>query len=246
MEIAISASNLITPAIIISVAAFLVRFYGKVISDQKPFTDDRNWEIELAGIGFFINMLIPVVSGIFGALNFTWFIPPHFLRASFVVISSAWLLIIIYVLTEKIYGIKIPFIQDLIKTAKNNQIEFKEPSPILKLIHYSAITYLFAFLYAYILILEYQSNNVEWFISTAALVFINFNLIALFYSLNRTRLPRVNLIFINNRRSIFDVMLLKVNKDNIRIKQGDNISIINKDQVERIEFIPPKEISKKD
>jgi hypothetical protein len=155
-------------------------------------------------------------------------------------------LIIIYVLTEKIYGIKIPFIQDLIKTAKNNQIEFKEPSPILKLIHYSAITYLFAFLYAYILILEYQSNNVEWFISTAALVFINFNLIALFYSLNRTRLPRVNLIFINNRRSIFDVMLLKVNKDNIRIKQGDNISIINKDQVERIEFIPPKEISKKD
>ncbi|MFA5746791.1 MAG: hypothetical protein WC926_01815 [Candidatus Paceibacterota bacterium] len=240
----ILASNLITPAIIISVAVFLVRFYGKVISDQKPFTDDRNWEIELAGIGFFVNMLIPVVSGIFGALNFTWFTPSHLFRASFIVISSAWLLIMIYALTEKIYGIKIPFIQDLIKSAKDNQIEFKEPSPILKLIHYSAITYLLPFLYAYILILEYQSNNVEWLISTAAIVFINFNLIALFYSLNRTRLPQVNLIFINNKRSIFDVTLLKVNKDNIRIKQGEKVSIVSKDQVERIEFLPLKESGK--
>ncbi|MEA3449554.1 MAG: hypothetical protein U9Q85_01050 [Patescibacteria group bacterium] len=39
--------QLIQPAILIAVAAILIRFFGKIISDQKPFSDDRNWEIEL-------------------------------------------------------------------------------------------------------------------------------------------------------------------------------------------------------
>lgn len=243
MEILVS--NLITPAIIITATAFLVRFYGKVISDQKPFADDRNWEIELSGIMFFVNMIIPVASGVFGALKFGWLLPFHFLRSTILVASFLWLFILINVLLEKFYDTKIPFVQYLAKLAKDNELKFGEPNALLILAHRYLITFVLPFLYAYILILEYQSNNTNNFISAAIAVFINSIFIALFYSLKKTRLPQVDLIFVNNERSILDVTLLKVNKDNLRIKQGEKISIINKEQVERIEYLPLKESDKK-
>jgi hypothetical protein len=65
-----SISNLITPAIIISLTVFLVHFFGKIIADAKPFADDRNWEIQLSGISFFINIIvIPSVIGFAIAWN---------------------------------------------------------------------------------------------------------------------------------------------------------------------------------
>jgi hypothetical protein len=42
----------IAPTILISVVAFLSRFFGKIIADQRPFSDDRVWDIELSGIFF--------------------------------------------------------------------------------------------------------------------------------------------------------------------------------------------------
>lgn len=241
-----TVSNLITPAIILSVAAYIIRFYGKVISDQKPFSDDRDWDIELSGVMFFMIMFVPVASGFFSALKFGWLIPFAWIRITIIVLSSVWLSIIIDVLTEKIYKIKIPSIQNLVKSAKDSGIEIKNPGVIFWITNYYVIIWFFPFLYSYILTVEYQYQNIEQLFSAGILVFLNSFLIALFYSLRKNRPWRVDVIFINKRRSLFDVMLLKMNKDTVRIKKGDKVTIVNKDQVERIEIIPSKEGVKKD
>lgn len=49
-------------------------------------------------------------------------------------------------------------------------------------------------------------------------------------------MSQVDVILINRRRSILDATLLKVNKDNVRIKKAGKVFIINKDQIERIEI----------
>ncbi len=50
-------NNFITPAIFISLLVFLVRFLGRVVSDQKPFTDDRKWEVDVRGVFFVVNKI---------------------------------------------------------------------------------------------------------------------------------------------------------------------------------------------
>lgn len=51
-------SLLINSAILLAVVAFLVRFFGKIISNEKPFSDDRKWEAEISGIVFLIAFVI--------------------------------------------------------------------------------------------------------------------------------------------------------------------------------------------
>ncbi|MFA5742608.1 MAG: hypothetical protein WCX77_01195 [Candidatus Paceibacterota bacterium] len=244
------ASNLITPAIIISAAAYLTRFYGKVISDRKPFSDDRDWEIEFSGILFFITMLLSVVPGIFSALKIGWLFPFECPIIMIVFFSTLWLSISIDILIDKntykkIYDIKIPFIQNLFKSAKDDRTRLKEPNAKFWTINEYVILWFFPFLYTYILTIEYQSQNIERLFSAGLLVFLNSILIALFYSLRRNRPRKADIIFINRERSLFDVLLLKVNNDNVRIKQKEKVSIINKDQIERIELLPIKDNAKK-
>jgi hypothetical protein len=96
--------------------------------------------------------------------------------------------------------------------------------------------YFFTILFAYILTIEYRSNSFCWIVVIGSYIFINLIFVALVYSLKRTKLSQVDVILINRRRSILDATLLKVNKDNVRIKKAGKVFIINKDQIERIEI----------
>lgn len=96
--------------------------------------------------------------------------------------------------------------------------------------------YLFTVLFAYILALEYNFNDFCWIIVIGSYIFINLIFIAFIYSLKRAKLFKVNVVMINNKRLILDATLLKINKDNVRIKKDGKVFIINKDQIENIEI----------
>ena len=68
-------------------------------------------------------------------------------------------------------------------------------------------------------------------------------LLALNYSLRLVnRKSVVDIHFIDVSRGLLkDVMLLKVNEDNIRLRNEDKIIILNKSQVLKIEMKIPKE-----
>lgn len=79
--------NLIPPAIAITVIAYLARFFGKVIEDQNPFSDDRKWAIELSGTMFMVNMAWGFV-GLGFALAHPWGIGSIWLHLIIVIILS--------------------------------------------------------------------------------------------------------------------------------------------------------------
>ena len=54
--------SIIPIAVVVSAIVFLVKFFGKVISDQTPFADDRKWLEEISGVKFFTGyVLSPIV-----------------------------------------------------------------------------------------------------------------------------------------------------------------------------------------
>jgi hypothetical protein len=68
---------------------------------------------------------------------------------------------------------------------------------------------------------------------------------ALDFSLLKERLPQVDILFIDkDEPPIRDVALLKINQDNVRImeKETKQVIILNKSQIRRIEYFPPKEL----
>ena len=62
----------------------------------------------------------------------------------------------------------------------------------------------------------------------------NFILIALTYSLSVTKLLKVTIYFIGSTPPLSKVLLLKVNEDNIRIRDKNKVVILNKDQILKI------------
>jgi hypothetical protein len=235
--------DLIPPTILLSVAVYLVRFFGKVISDQKPFSDDRGWEIEISGTFFFLIIIFDIVLGISGALNFGDFGIGHLIRLIIVIFLIIWLWIIGMFFTEKVYGVKLPQIQKLVEIITEKQGDFKGVSNKFLTINYYITLWFFPIIFVYILAIEYKSGSFFWAILIGSQILIGFILVALNYSLNKTRLPRIDIFFANGKNSIHNATLLKFNKDNIRIKQGEMIVVISRNYVQRIEFLPPKNIN---
>ncbi len=230
--------SLIPPAILISVLAYLVRFFGKIIADQKPFADDRGWEIEISGTGFFLVIIFDVVLGTAGALRFGDFGIGHLIRLIITTTLGLWLLIIETFFVEKIYQIKYPFIKELVKLATRGEIDFKGVSNKFLSINYSLAAGIIPIIFAYILTIEYKSGSLLWMILNGSQVFLGFILLALNYSLNKTRLPKIDIFFTNGKTPVRNAILLKYNKDNIRIKQKERVVIVNRDFVQKIELLP--------
>jgi hypothetical protein len=87
--------SLVPPAIIISAIAYLVHFFGKIISDQQPYTDDRDWYAEVSGVFFFLGTIL--FYGVLGVLIALWLgdlYTGHWFRFFIVIICGGWLWII--------------------------------------------------------------------------------------------------------------------------------------------------------
>lgn len=235
--------GLIPPAILISVLAYLVRFFGKIIADQKPFSDDRGWEIEISGTFFFLIIIFDVVLGTAGALYFGGFGIGHLIRLIITTTLGLWLLVIGMFFVEKVYQIKYPLIKELVKIATRGEVDFKGVSNKFLSINYSLTTWIFPIIFAYIITIEYKSGSLLWMILNGSQVFLGFIFLALNYSLNKTKLPKIDIFFTNGKNPIRNAILLKYNKDNIRIKQEERVVIVNRDFVQKIEFLPAEKIN---
>ncbi|MCX6761031.1 MAG: hypothetical protein NTZ84_02945 [Candidatus Nealsonbacteria bacterium] len=226
--------ELMPPAIIIAVLVYLVKFFGKVISDQKPFSDDRDWEVEISGISFFLitisNVVFFLIYGDFGMA--------HLFRLIVTILLIFWLWITEKILSIKVYGI------ELLDNTKKLDLKFIMNEKFLR-VNYLVTNWFFPILFFWIVFTEYKSNSLWWTILIGSEAFMGFILLALNYSLNKTKLPKINIFFANTKNPIRNAMLLKYNKDNIRIKQEERVTIINRDFIQKIEFIPNEKIDSK-
>ena len=225
---------LLTPTIIVAALAYLIRLFGKIISDQKPFSDDRNWEIELAGLFFFLNFIVaPGVVGYaaayylgsFGAGH--WI---HFLVASFL---GGWILVATIYLLQKIYQVKFPE-ASLFKQAKKDPTLQKLLEAMVGL---NLITpqWALSIIFVYVGVLEYQSGSVPWMIYIGATLLFNFIFMASNHGLRANLPPKVDVYLIGNPEPMKDLTLLKINEDNVRLRDNDKVIILNKSQVLKIE-----------
>ncbi len=238
--------NIVTPAIVLTVLAFLAKFFGKIITDQKPFADERGWDIELNGFNFMLGLIFNGSIGVALALAWPWISISWFSHAVilfFVFFIGGSLLFADIKMGNKIYDIPHP-------DAENKEREFLAKYP--KIANYYndtkssfewlikigtlAPVWLIQIIIPYLVAQEYFKQNVFWFIVILSQAFLAIIFLALKYSLQKTKLQKADIYFANSQTPLTGATLLKVNDDNIRVRINDKIMILNKSQVEKIEI----------
>lgn len=210
--------NLIPPAIIISFAVFLIKFFGKALSDQTPFADDRKWKEEIEGTTFFLfHILIPfsgallLISRGFNIFNLN--------DISFIVIA----LLVAYV-SNLINKYPLEF---FIENKAINKNDYKEKKAIINGVSY----FIFIIITCY-----YIFGSYLYIIPASVFLFINLLCLALFSSLKEENIMIGDIYFSNKSKNIKKCIIIKVNDDNIRLLKDDKMIIVNKGLIERIEI----------
>ena len=236
--------NFIPIAVIISVTVFLVKFFGKITSDQVPFVDSRSWHEELTGIIFFIN----------------WVISPSVF--AFILYSEGWSFKfeswdILLFMSWVLFASNVNFLRKLnIKFFKEDHSFEDDMVQIISVLkddsHAGKALFLYlryAFLLltpiALIILLFYYVNwNVSphYYFSLGVYILFSFIYVAILLSLNKKNINFVD-IRLNNGEIISNCRLLKVNQDNVRVRLGGNSCIINKNEVLSINYLGEKEKS---
>ena len=226
--------ELVTPAIAISVLAYLINFFGKIIADQKPFADNRDWEIQLSGSYFILNIILSGVAGVYLANTVPLLVGHWTLHLmTFFILSLMGGCLWFYTteLGNSVYNIRKKAYE------KFDAMMFNLPSsyaPYGKYISPSILS-LVAF---YLCTLELQSGNLYWIVISFSLTLNIYIWSALSFSLKRIEKIAPTLIHFKNQ----DVdpvevdRILKINDDNIRARVGDAVVIINKDEVLKVEM----------
>jgi hypothetical protein len=239
----------IPPTIAISVLAYFVRFFGKAITDQTPYADNRDWSIELTGIWFFVDFLFPPaivaggllvyfktpimvwyggVSGMFAPVSYHWL--------DLIIIFIGWLYCVLAstTLTQERYKLPnvLPDSEDPAvfneKRKRRFDLAMKANAVLLQPL---------VLLVSFIVGVEIFSGSVLWITIFAVQSFAVLVGVALNYSLARQRFPRVNLHFVNEKGPLQDVLLLKLNPDNARVRDGGRVLVINRSILSEIEFV---------
>lgn len=220
---------LITPALLLAVIGYFTHFFGKIITDPNPFMDDRKWGIEIAGVAFML-MIGQGVAGIALALYLPhplggiWAHIADFLVASLVV---GILGLASVATSQKVFHIAYPIF-------KNKFMREQEPFYLWVAKYVSP--FVATILITYICTIEYMSGEWLWVVFVWALGFQGLMQLAMLHSYRTLGLPRqpVDIHFNDGGSSMEGVWILKVNEDNIRVRAGDSIVLLNKDQVRDI------------
>ncbi len=239
------------PAIILSVAAYFIRFFGKAISDQTPYADNRDWEIELSGVFFFVEFLFPPI--IIASAILLYFKDPVMawfgqISGAFAPLTYHWVnLVVVFViwtyyasasrvLTKWKYkipdGHREPAESDRRKKTfslvANTNAVLLQPSAML-------LFFIFG--------VEISSGSMLWTTIFAVQLFTALIGLALNYSLMRTRFPIINIHFSNGKPSLQNTILLKANPDTFRVRDDERVLIIDKSVVSEIEFVDAEQKS---
>ncbi len=224
-------AQILPPALALSFAAYLISFFGN-INDQKPFADSRKWDIELSGLTFSIELLWTGILAYGLATIWNFWVPNHFWDLAITGVIGALLFIANKSKGEEIYQIKLP---DPITFHTEDTKRFF--AAYARIFNSYVPSWPFAFVSLYILIGVFHQGNLWWFSAVAVQVFLNLIFLAINYSFRRTELPKVDIHFIDHKKdSLLGVLLIKVTDDSIRVRSGDTIFLVNRNQVLRIEI----------
>ena len=233
-------TQLIPIAVIISIVLFLVRFFGKAISDQVPFTDNRKWHEDLLGITFFSHfILFPVILvGIIYLRGFKFWLFP---KEDLLILLISLVVFISLSITAKKSAL---FFKDN-KFTEGNYLEFLKKSfkGDNKTDFNDSMIYCRYFFFPivslgiiYFITLFYELK--AFYHLSIALIYLFFHLtsFAVFTSLLKRNIFIANIKFIDKKiKSINKCRVLKVNDDNIRVFFKGKVLIINKEKILQIE-----------
>lgn len=227
--------NLLSSAVIIAGCAFLVRFFGSSIADQKPYSDDRKWDVDLLGVNFFVRALLPwSIIGFVVARYlpipldvFLWRLTALTALSTF----AAILTFIISALGKQFYNLKDASILEAFNVRSNRAvyrllIKYEVYLP-------SFVIMMFA---AYLLTNFYYSNHPVWTAIATIETFTCAWYMAIrssYHMLNKQR-SRVT-VYLTDGTVLQDVTLLKLNSTNIRLRDGDRVKIVNIDFLKMLE-----------
>lgn len=215
----LNLETLIPSAVILSVFAFLINFFGKAITDQTPFADDRKWNRELNGLLFFVFHILVILSGVL------IFISSGFNLFRFT--SSDWMLlliVIIVILTTEFTKKKA--VDFFLRDKSINDKDY---------IWYIRIFTVLTFIIILLLISYYNWKEHLYIVPSLGLLLVHLLDFALITSLRKENIGIADIYFIDGKKPIKDCRVLKVNDDNIRIRKGKFSMIINKSQIFKIE-----------
>ena len=228
--------QIIPPALLLSAAAYLVSFFGKIINDQKPYADSRKWDIEVSGLNFSIELIWMTIVGYALAIWWHFWLPGHGWDITIVAVIGALLFIANRAKLEVIYQLRLnplPF------SSKDTDKFFEVAARVINILP----QWWFSLPSIYILIGLLHQGNLWWFSAIAIQVFINFTFLAINYSLRRTELPKVDIYFIDAKKEpLLQVLLIKITEDTVRVRVGDKIFLVNKSQILRIEIPVDKKL----
>lgn len=225
--------DLLTPAVIIGTLAFLIRFFGHAITDQKPYCDNRKWDIQLFGVEFvrqFIvfESIVPLVFVLYFKLVIN-----HWFSIILGSVIFAWLTFSNKIFLEKYY--RLPF-------SGSDTTQERDRWKIYDWLrnHNSFLLHTISFILLYILISQIIIGDILWTIYIGSIVFLSFIFVAVqySYSLQKFKLPIVTIHFTSTERGpVVNARLLKINEDYVRVRNEDKVLLINKNLVSEIEFV---------
>lgn len=234
----------LAPAVILSAAAFLSRFFGKVITDQKAFSDNRDWDVEFFGIWFLADFLFPPAVIAIALLSYFKGVILENLNAIaavFFPLTYHWVdlavvfLIILYcaiagsIIARERYNVS--RIMPNISEATNNK-------RFIRIINMNAaLLQFFVVLLVLVFGIEVIAGNIFWITAFSIELFSALLLIALNYSLMKHSFPKINVFYISKKIPSRNVMLLKMNEDTLKIRKGEKTVIIERSDLLRIEIL---------
>lgn len=243
----------IPPTVAISVLAYLVSFFGRAVDDHVPYADNRKWSIELAGLWFFIDFLFPpavIASALllyFKDLIIDWF---NAVSSVFAPISYHWVNLVAVFIIWILYSLASnALVQERYKIPSgirdpNDSGEFEKKRKrrfdmVMKV--NAVLLQPSVALLGIIMGIEILSGRIIWITVFAVQIFTALIVVAMNYSLMRRSFPIVNINFLNGKEALHDATLLKLNPDNIRVRDKKRVLVINRDNFSEIEFIDAKQ-----
>ncbi len=248
--------EVISPAIIFAVFAYLTNFFGKTMSDQKSFSDDRGWEIQLHGISFILQYIAPssylgfLIASHLGTLD-----TPFALRIFIVLTITIWVSFVNQEMGKKLYGLppsikpeqRAAFKAQLRETFKKHGYSEQASQKVQNVLASTAragesmivnrkvYRFVIATFYMWMLIAEIlryvnQGFSLGELIQVTlliALVFFGFFCLAFNKSLAMyKKLNIVDIYPVGDLSPLLDVSLLKVNDHNVRFLVGTDRLVI--------------------
>jgi hypothetical protein len=248
----------LTPTLLISGIAFFTLLFGKIIADERAFADDRNWHIQFSGF-LFVLMFIPIQSLVgYVAAHFIyiWLGDSIVIQILNVILALAELCILIIV-ADWLMRRRYPFMgashaskfiavfesemkkdpefglqQKLLALFQKTKEQFlkREPSKI------GFVTSSTAY-FAYAISFDWISHSNLMIVVTGTIGLLGLVLAAYIRSMQMAKTVRVNIYFTDSRKPLKDVVLLRVNSDNVKIEGTAGAVLLNKNLVSKIEEV---------